>query len=68
MLALFSHFISTLRVVAILAHARRVIVLIDMLTLGNDFPVLDLPFATFIDLLGIFPWSLIGTTTSRCRC
>ena len=69
MFAQFSHFITPLRVVTILAHARCIIVLIDMLALGNDFPVLDLLFDTYyIGLSGIFSWTLGCSRSCNQRC
>ena len=41
-LALFSHLVTPLRVIAILAHARRVVVVCDMLTFIDNFAMFNL--------------------------
>lgn len=54
-LAQLSHLIPPLGMVAILAHARSVVVFVDMLAFGDDLTVLNLALTTFIDLSCVFP-------------
>ena len=67
MVAQLRHLIATLRVIAILAHAWRVIVLLRMLTLRNLLTMLNLPLAKVIGLPSVLAGSL-HTTHATCSC
>ena len=46
------HLITTLRVVAILAHPRGVVMIIDVFTLSDHLPVLDLLLLAIVRSIG----------------
>ena len=65
MLAQLGHLIAPLRMIAILAHTRGIIVLLRVLALRDHLAMLNLPLSKLVNLPGILAWFL--PTSSRHR-
>ena len=65
MLAQLRHLIATFWMIAILAHTRRIIVLLSVLTLRDLLAMLYLPLTKVISLPGVLSRSLHATRSRR---